>query len=113
MELHLADVQADLKEIKTEVRYAMVSLAESNEKLVNSYSDNKRLHQRVDNQDEVIEELRNTIMQLEKTLIELKIQNQVLIDFSSGVKKAGWVVVTCGGAVLWWVIQRWIEQHGR
>ncbi len=113
MEIHLQDAQADLKEIKNEIRYAMVSLAESNEKLVNSYSDNKRLHQRVDEQDEAIEELKLTLIQLEKSLLELKLQNQILIDFSSGVKKAGWIVVTCGGAVLWWVIQRWVEQHGR
>jgi chromosome segregation ATPase len=113
MELRLTDLQADLKEIKDEARYAMVSLAESNEKFANHLEDNKRLHQRMDEQDAQTTALRGDINRLEKSLLEVQLQNKILIDFSGGVRKAGWVVVTCGGAVLWWIIQRWVEQHGR
>lgn len=113
IELHLTDVQADLKEIKNEARYAMVSLAESNEKFANHLEDNKRLHQRMDEQDAQTSALREDIIRLEKSMLEVQLQNKILIDFSAGVRKAGWIVVTCGGAVLWWIIQRWVENHGR
>lgn len=113
MELHLTDLQADLKEIKEEARYAMVSLASSNEKFANHIEDNKRIHQRMDEQDAQNKALREDINRLEKALLEVQMQNKILIDFSSGVRKAGWIVVTCGGAVLWWIIQRWVESHGR
>ena len=113
LELHVTDMQVDLKEIKDEARYAMVSLAESNEKLANSFNDNKRLHQRIDEQDLIIEGMQKTLIQMDKTLLEIQLQNKILIDFSGGVKKAGWIVVTCGGTVLWWIIQRWVETHGR
>lgn len=112
MELHLTDLQADLKEIKEEARYAMVSLASLNEKFANHIEDNKRLHQRMDEQDAQNAALREDINRLEKSLLEVQMQNKILIDFSAGVRKAGWIVVTCGGAVLWWIIQRWVDSHG-
>lgn len=112
MELHLTDLQASLKEMQTEARYAMVSLAESNEKLANHFEEAKRVHQRMDEHDAMVSDLREELVRLEKTIIELKMQNQVLIDFSCGVKKAGWIAVTCGGVVVWWVLQKWLE-HGR
>lgn len=113
MELHLVELQEAFKAMCKESQYAMVDLAKSNERLANHFDDNKRLHQRMDEQDRQNEGLREDINRLEKSLLEVQLQNKILIDFSSGVRKAGWIAVTCGGAVLWWIIQRWVDQHGR
>lgn len=80
--------------------------AEDNERIAAHLEDSKRVWQRV-------EKLEDSINELEKSLIELRAHNRQLLEFSAGVKKAGWIVVTCGGVVLWWIIQRWVEQHGR
>jgi len=98
--------------MQKESQYALISLAESNEKFANHLEDNKRMHHRMDEHDAIVADLRDEVVRLEKIIIELKLQNQTLIDFSCGVKKAGWIAVTCGGVVVWWVLQRWLE-HGR
>lgn len=113
MELHLLELQESFKEMRRDSQSALLRLAESNERWAAHFEDNKRVHIRIDEQNEQNRELREDISRLEKALLEVQLQNKILIEFSGGVKKAGWIVVTCGGAVLWWIIQRWVEQHGR
>lgn len=113
MELHLVELQDSFREIRKESQVAMVRMAEANERLANHFEDSKRLHQRIDEHDAQKEDLRNGMHRLEKCLLEVQLQNKILIDFSSGIKRAGFIVVTCGGAVLWWIIQRWVENHGK
>jgi len=102
--------QSDLKELvvamNESIQQSMLRTAEANARIAAHFEESKRVWNRVD-------ELEDTINELEKNLIELKAQNRQLLEFAAGVKKAGWVVVTCGGVILWWIIQRWVETHGR
>jgi chromosome segregation ATPase len=102
--------QGDLKEMivamNETMQQAMFRNAESNERIAAHLEQSRRIWDRVD-------ELEHTINELDKALIELRAQNRQLLDFSAGIKKAGWIFITCGGVVLWWIIQRWVEQHGR
>ena len=102
--------QSDLKELIVAMnemaQQVMLRNAEANERIAAHLEESRRVWNRVD-------ELEDALNELEKTLIELRAQNQQLLEFSAGIKKAVWIFVTCGGVVLWWIIQRWIEQHGR
>jgi len=109
LEGQFAQIHQDHQETQQQARQAMISLAESNERLANHFEESKRVHQRMDEHDAIVAELRDEVIRLEKIIIELKMQNQALLDFSCGVKKAGWIVVTGGGVVVWWVIQKWLE----
>lgn len=80
--------------------------AEANERIAAHFEESKRVWSRV-------EELQSNFQDLEKIVIELREQLKQIQEFSAGVKKGVWIVATCGGAVLWWIIQRWVEQHGR
>lgn len=79
--------------------------AEANERIAAHFEESRRVWQRVD-------ELQENLQDLEKIIIELREQHKQIQEFSAGVKRAVWVAVTCGGVVLWWVIQRWVESHG-
>lgn len=86
------------------VQLSSVRHAEANERISAHLEESKVVREWVHEQDQ-------QIAALEKGIIELKAQNQQLIEFVGGVKKAAWIVVTCGGVVVWWVIQKYIE-HG-
>ena len=102
--------QSDLKELIVAMnemaQQVMLRNAEANERIAAHLEESRRVWNRVD-------ELEDALNELEKTLIELRAQNQQLLKFSANIKKAIWIFVTCDGVVLWWIIQRWIEQHGR
>lgn len=80
--------------------------AEANERIAAHFEESRRVWERVD-------ELQAHLQELEKIIIELREQHKQMREFSAGVKRAVWVVFTCGGVVLWWIIQRWVESHGR
>lgn len=80
--------------------------AEANERIAAHFEESRRVWSRV-------EELQDNFQDLEKIVIELREQLKQIQEFSTGVKKGVWIIATCGGAVLWWIIQRWVEQHGR
>lgn len=85
--------------------------AEANERIASHFEETKRVWERVDEQDETLESLSLRLQSLEKSIIELRIQNQNLIEFTGGVRKAAWIGITCGGILLWWIVQRYLE-HG-
>ena len=80
--------------------------AEANERIAAHFEESRRVWSRVD-------ELQDHLQELEKIIIELREQHKQMREFSADVKRAVWFAVTCGGVVLWWIIQRWIESHGR
>ena len=105
-------IQTAYHEAQKSAQYAMMSLAESNERLASHFEDNKRLHVRADGQDEIIEALRTSLAQQEKLLVALLEQNKQLLDFNAGLKRAGWAIVTGGGILIFWLFQKWFEKHG-
>lgn len=109
LEGQFAQIHQDHLETQKQNQYAMISLAESNERLASHFEESKRVHQRMDEHDAIVSELKDEIIRLEKTIIELKLQNQILIDFSCGVKRATWIVASGGAVVVWWFIQKWLE----
>lgn len=76
--------------------------AEANERIASHLEETKRVWEIVDNQD-------SRLLVLEKSFIELKSQHNNLNDFMAGVRKAAWIGITCGGALLWWVVRRYFE----
>ncbi len=102
--------QSDLKDLivsmNETMQQVMLRNAEANERIAAHLEESRRVWNRVD-------ELEDAINELDKSLIELRAQNRQLLEFSAGIKKVGWVFITCGGVVLWWIIQRWIEQHDK
>lgn len=101
-----------LPDLQQQNQSALTSIAEVNQRFVSHFEESKRLHQRMDEQDRHVENLRHELVRMEKVLLELKLQNQALLDFTGGVKKAGWIAVTAGGVILWWAVQKWLE-HAR
>lgn len=39
-------------------------------------------------------------------------QMKAALEFQADVKRAFWMVITGGGVVLWWIVQKWLE-HGK
>ena len=84
--------QSNIRNIKT------------NERIAAHLEDSRRVWERV-------EELQNNFQFLEKTLIEIKEQHRQMQNFLTDIKKAAWIAVTCGGIILWWIIQKWVDSH--
>lgn len=78
--------------------------AEANERIASYFEASRRIWERV-------EELQGNFQSLEKIIVELREQHRQMQEFSSGVKKAAWIAVTCGGIILWWIIQKWVDNH--
>jgi len=80
--------------------------AEANERIAAHFEESRRVWQRVD-------ELQDNLQAMDKIIIELREQVKQMKEFTAGMQRAVWVAVTCGGVVLWWIIQRWVDSHGR
>jgi len=78
--------------------------AEAQERNASHLEETRRVWLMVDEQDV-------RLLALEKAFIELRVQNQNLNEFMGGVRKAAWIGITCGGILLWWIVQRYLE-HG-
>jgi hypothetical protein len=78
--------------------------AEANERIAAHLEEGKRVWEIVNAQD-------SRLQILEKSFIELRVQNQNMNEFMGGVRKAAWIGITCGGILLWWIVQRYLE-HG-
>ena len=78
--------------------------ADVNGRIAAHFDDSKRVLDMVDGQDV-------RLQALEKDFIELRAQNTNLAEFMGGVRKAAWIGITCGGILLWWIVQRYLE-HG-
>lgn len=78
--------------------------AEANERIASHLEEAKRVWEMVTDQDV-------RLQMLEKSFIELRSQNQNLTEFMGGVRKAAWIGITCGGILLWWIVQQYLE-HG-
>lgn len=100
------DNRETITAMNEEVQKALIRNAEANERIAAHFEESRRVWNRLN-------ELEETIHLLDKTLIELRENGRQLMEFSMGVKKTAWVAVTCGGIILWWIIQRWVESHGR
>lgn len=101
-----------LPDLQQQNQSSLSSIAEANQRFANHFEESKRIHQRMDEQDRHVEDLRRELVKMEKCLLELKLQITSLLVFTEGVKKVSWVVLTGGGVVLWWFVQKWLE-HGR
>ena len=112
LEIAVTEIRTAWKEMQKEAQYAMVSLAESNEKLANHFEESRRLHQRIDEQNEFIEELRRSFNSQEKLLVALIEQNKQLLDFNTGMKRTGWAILSGGTIFVFWLFQKWFEKHG-
>lgn len=106
LEICQADMKALVLSMNEQMQQAMIRNAEANERIASHLEETRRVWDRVD-------EMEHTIRDLEKMLIEIREQHKQLLDFSAGVRKVAWVAVTCGGVILWWIVQRWVESHGR
>ena len=83
---------------------AAIRSADINGRIAAHFDDSKRVLDMVDGQDV-------RLQALEKAFIELRAQNTNLAEFMGGVRKAAWIGITCGGILLWWIVQRYLE-HG-
>lgn len=80
--------------------------AKANERIAAHFEESRRVWERVD-------ELQDSLQSMDKIIIELREQVKQMKEFTAGVQRAVWIAVTCGGVVLWWIIQRWVDSHGR
>lgn len=76
--------------------------AGANERIASHLEETRRVWDMVENQDK-------RLLVLEKSFIELRAQHNNLNDFMGGVRKAAWIGITCGGALLWWIVRRYFE----
>lgn len=83
---------------------AAIRSADINGRIASHFEYSKRVLDKVDGQDVRLQDL-------EKAFIELRAQNTNLTEFIGGVRKAAWIGITCGGILLWWILQRYLE-HG-
>jgi len=83
---------------------AAIRSADINGRIAAHFDDSKRVLDMIDGQDV-------RLQALEKAFIELRAQNTNLAEFMGGVRKAAWIGITCGGILLWWILQRYLE-HG-
>lgn len=87
--------------------------ASANERIANHFEESKRVYQILEEQGNRISEQDVVIHKLNEAIIELRIQNKQMADFTSGVTKVAWMVATGGVVIVWWVVQKWLEQAGR
>lgn len=87
--------------------------ANANERIAAHFEESKRVYQLIEEQGNRINEQGVMIHKLNESIIELRIQNKQMADFTSGIIKVAWMVATGGVIVVWWVIQKWLEQAGR
>lgn len=87
--------------------------ANANERIASHFEESKRVYQLIEEQGNRIDEQENIIHKLNEAIIELRIQNKQMSDFTSGVTKVAWMVATGGVIVVWWVVQKWLEGAGR
>ena len=85
-------------------QHSAIRSAEANERIASHLEETRRVWLMVDEQD-------SRLQALEKAFIELRAQNTNLSEFMGGVRKAAWIGITCGGILLWWIVQRYLE-HG-
>jgi len=83
---------------------AAIRSADINGRIAAHFDDSKRVLDMIDGQDV-------RLQALEKAFIELRAQNTNIAEFMGGVRKAAWIGITCGGILLWWIVQRYLE-HG-
>lgn len=88
---------------------SLASIAESNQRMAVHMEETKRQHERMDIQDENILTIKNETILIEKSVAELKNQTQILIDFTQGLKRFGWIVTTSVLGIIIWAVQRWME----
>lgn len=88
---------------------ALASIAESNQRMAVHFEENKRQHERMDTQDLVVAEIKHDVVIIERTVLDLKVQSQILIDFTQGLKRFGWIVTTSLLALAVYAVQRWVE----
>lgn len=98
-----------LPEMQQHQQSVMTSLAETSQRFIAHIEENKRMHQRMDEQDAHIAEMRRELLRIEKSLIELKAQLSTIIEFTAGIKRAAWISVSVFGVLLWWFVQKWLE----
>jgi chromosome segregation ATPase len=101
-----------IPDVQRQIQAALTSIADSNSKMVVHFEDNKHQHRRIDEQDAHVENIRLEIVRLERAIVELKVQGTVLIDFTRGIKKIGWFLVTSLLAMLVWATQQFVIPHG-
>lgn len=106
LEIGQNDLKVLMLAMNEKIQQAMIRNAEASERIAAHLEQSKRVWNRVD-------ELENTIRELEKVLVEIREQHRHMQEFTAGVKRVAWIAVTCGGVILWWIIQRWVDQHGR
>jgi len=83
---------------------AAIRNADTNGRIASHFEDSKRVLDMVNAQGE-------RLVAIEKAIVEINAKNQSLNEFVGGVRKAAWIGVTCGGILLWWILQRYLE-HG-
>jgi hypothetical protein len=83
---------------------AAIRSADTNGRIASHFEDSKRVLDVVNAQGE-------RLIAIEKAIVEINAKNQNLNEFVGGVRKAAWIGVTCGGILLWWILQRYLE-HG-
>ena len=83
---------------------AAIRNADTNGRIASHFEDSKRALDMVNAQGE-------RLVAIEKAIVEINAKNQSLNEFVGGVRKAAWIGVTCGGILLWWIVQRYLE-HG-
>ncbi len=83
---------------------AAIRSADTNGRIASHLEDSKRVLDVVNVQGE-------RLLAIEKAIVEINAKNQNLNEFVGGVRKAAWIGVTCGGILLWWILQRYLE-HG-
>ena len=98
-----------LPDIQQQNQSAIEVMAEANQRLSAHVEENKRVNQRMDEQDSHVHSLRGEILKLEKAILEVKLQLATLLEFTSGIKRVAWVSVSVFGIVLWWFVQKWLE----
>lgn len=83
---------------------AAIRSADTNGRIASHFEDSKRVLDVVNAQGE-------RLLSVEKEIVEINAKNKGINEFVGGVRKAAWIGVTCGGILLWWILQRYLE-HG-
>jgi len=96
-------------DMQKQAAVALSSIADSNQRMAVHMEESKRQYERMDVQDSNIMAVKNETILIERTVAELKIQSQILIDFTQGLRRFGWIVTTSALAIAVWAVQRWVE----
>lgn len=102
----MARIEADISRLREIIDPLPVALQEviqrsavANERIATHLEQSRRVWERLENH--------------ERLLIQLKEQQTATCEFCGSVRKVFWLMVTCGLAVIWWTVQKWIEGHTR